>query len=91
MYVILNVLKIIPKGLINTLEISQTSYDGCNTYQLYFLDDIPAEAARSMSILVHLFLHQHQSGISTWVEPDSQTAIQPSDLSSSMRMVGTLA
>jgi hypothetical protein len=91
MYVILIVLNMIPKGYINTSQISQTSYDGCNTYQLYYLGDIPAEAARSMSVLVHLFPHQRQSGISTWVEPDSQTAIQPSDLSLSMRMVGTAA
>jgi hypothetical protein len=69
----------------------QTSYDGYSTYHLYYPGDIPAEAARSMSVLVHLFPHQHQFGILAWVEPDSQTAIQPSDLSLSMRMVGTAA
>jgi len=44
-----------------------------------------------MSVLVHPFPHQHQFGISAWVEPDSQTAIQPSDLSLSVRMAGTAA
>jgi len=44
-----------------------------------------------MSVLVRPFPHQHQFGISAWVEPDSQTAIQPSDLSLSMRMAGTAA
>ena len=44
-----------------------------------------------MSVLVRPFPHLHQSGTSAWVEPDSLTAKQPSDLSLSMRMVGTAA
>jgi hypothetical protein len=44
-----------------------------------------------MSVLVRPFPHQHQSGISAWVEPDFQTAIQPLDVSLSVRMVGTAA
>lgn len=70
---------------------SRTFHVDYNTYQLYSLGDIPTEAAGSMSALAPLFSHQCPSETSTWVELDSQTATQPSDSNSSMRMVGTAA